>query len=88
MNELVGPDRGVLVGVRLGERHNLARIARFDETALEAAIERSLALGAAQLDAIGAAARHWFLLNKQGFVARVQNAVADIGRAARGVDVR
>ncbi|MFI4867812.1 MAG: glycosyl transferase family 1 [Steroidobacterales bacterium] len=88
MNELVAPDRGVLVGVQLGERHNLARIARFDETALEAAIERSLALGAAQLDAIGAAARRWFLLNKRGFVARVQNAVADIGRAARGVDVR
>lgn len=84
MNELVGAERGVLVGVRLGERHNLARIARFDETALEAAVERSLALDAVQLDAIGAAARHWFLLNKRGFVARVQSAVADIGRAARG----
>jgi len=88
MNELVAPDRGVLVGAQLGERHNLARIARFDETALEAAIERSLALGAAQLDAIGAAARRWFVLNKQGFPARVHSAVADIGRAVRGVDVR
>src|SRR6202011_4092360 len=29
MNELVGAERGVLVGVHLGERHNLARIARF-----------------------------------------------------------
>jgi hypothetical protein len=88
MNELIGPDRGVLVGVHLGERHNLARIARFDETALEAAVEASLALGTAQLDAIGAAARRWFVLNKQGFVARVQRAVADIGGAACGVDVR
>jgi hypothetical protein len=37
-----------------------------------------------QLDAIGAAARHWFLVNKRGFVERVRSAVADIGRAARG----
>jgi hypothetical protein len=84
MNELVGADRGVLVGVRLGERHNLARIARFDDAALEAAVERTLALSAAQLDAIGAAARRWFLANKQGFVARVQHAVTDIGCAVRG----
>jgi len=84
MNELVGAERGVLVGVRLGERHNLARIARFDDAALEAAVERSLALSAVQLDAIGAAARHWFLVNKRGFVERVRSAVADIGRAARG----
>ncbi|HEX2789535.1 MAG TPA: glycosyltransferase [Steroidobacteraceae bacterium] len=84
MNELVGAERGMLVGARLGEQHNLARIARFDEAALEAAIERSLALSAAQLDAIGAAARHWFLANKHGFVARVQAAVADIGRASHG----
>jgi hypothetical protein len=84
MNELVGAERGVLVGVHLGERHNLARIARFDDTALEAAVERTLALSALQLDAIGAAGRRWFLANKQGFVARVQNAVDDIGRAVRG----
>jgi hypothetical protein len=84
MNELVGAERGVLVRVHAGERHNLARIARFDDAALEAAVERSLTLSALQLDAIGAAARHWFLVNKHGFVARVQSAVADIARAARG----
>jgi hypothetical protein len=84
MNELVGAERGMLVGARLGERHNLARIARFDDAALADAVERSLALSAAQLDAIGAAARHWFLANKHGFVARVQGAVADIGRALPG----
>jgi hypothetical protein len=83
MNELVGAERGVLVAAQLGERHNLASIARFDEAALAAAVERSLALSTTQLDAIGAAARHWFLVNKRGFVARVRNAVADIDRAAR-----
>jgi hypothetical protein len=81
MNELVGPERGVLVGVQLGERHNLARIARFDDGALEAALERTLALSVPQLDAIGAAGRRWFIANKHGFVARVKAAVADIGRA-------
>src|ERR1700722_9126890 len=84
MNELIGAERGVLVGARLGEQHNLARIARFDEAALEAALERSLALGTAQLDAIGAGARRWFLANKQGFVARVQGAVTDIAGVLHG----
>ncbi len=84
MNELVGAGRGVLIKAHLGERHNLARIARFDEAALEAAVERSLALSAAQLEAIGAAARHWFLANKHGFVTRLQAAVDDIGRALHG----
>jgi hypothetical protein len=81
MNELVGAGRGMLINARLGEQHNLARIARFDDAALEAAIERSLALSTVQLDAIGSAARHWFLDNKHGFAARLQKAVADIGRA-------
>ncbi len=84
MNELVGAGRGVLVGAHLGEQHNLARIARFDDAALEGAIERALALSAAQLDAIGAAARDWFLANKRGFVSRLQAAVADIAAALRG----
>lgn len=88
MNELVGAERGVLINAHLGEQHNLARIARFDEAALEAAIERSLALSAAQLDAIGVAARHWFLANKHGFVARLQQAVADIGGAPRAAALR
>jgi glycosyltransferase involved in cell wall biosynthesis len=84
MNELIGAGRGVLVGARLGEQHNLARIARFDERALEAAIAHTLLLDEAQLDAIGAAARSWFLANKHGFAARVQLAVDDLRRAAPG----
>jgi len=78
MNELVSNERGVLVAAHPGERHNLACIARFDEAALEAAIERALALDTTQLDAIGAAARRWFLNNKHGFTARIQGAVEDL----------
>jgi hypothetical protein len=84
MNELIGAERGVLVAAPLGERHNLVRLAHFDAAALESAIARVLTLSAAQLDAIGEAARHWFLHNKLGFVARVQRAVADLGRAEAG----
>lgn len=81
MNELVDASRGVLVSAQLGEQHNLARIARFEEAALEDAIARVVLLDGAQLDAIGAAARGWFLANKQGFAQRVQLAVDDIRRA-------
>jgi len=84
MNELIGAGRGLLVGARLGEQHNLARIARFDEHALEAAIAHALLLDEVQLDAIGAAARDWFLANKHGFAVRVQLAVDDLARAAPG----
>jgi polysaccharide deacetylase 2 family uncharacterized protein YibQ len=37
----------------------------------------------AQWDAIGAAARRWFLDNKHGFVARVQRALTELAVAAR-----
>jgi glycosyltransferase involved in cell wall biosynthesis len=84
MNELIGAGRGLLVGAHLAEQHNLARIARFDERALEAAIAHALLLDDAQLDAIGAAARGWFLANKHAFAARVQLAVDDLVRASPG----
>jgi len=84
MNELISRERGVLVSARLGEPHNLARIARFDEAALEAAIAQVLALDTSQLDAIGAAARDWFTSNKLGFAARVQGAVDELAGLAHG----
>jgi glycosyltransferase involved in cell wall biosynthesis len=83
MNELVGDERGVLVRAPLAERHNLVRIARFDEAALEDAIARTLLLSTTQLDAIGNAARDWFLANKRGFAVRIQGAVDDLARTDR-----
>jgi glycosyltransferase involved in cell wall biosynthesis len=83
MNELIAAERGVLVAARLGERHNLATLCHFDDTALEAEIARALAMAPAQWDAIGAAARRWFLDNKHGFVARVQRALTELAVAAR-----
>lgn len=78
MNELVSAERGVLVATHAGPRHNLATLCHFDAPALEAQIERVLAMAPAQWDAIGAAARCWFLDNKHGFVARVQRALGTL----------
>jgi hypothetical protein len=78
MNELIGAERGVLVAAHDGPAHNLATLRLFDERALEAAIERTLALGATLWDATGAAARHWFLDNKHGFEARIARAVDEL----------
>ncbi|HLK70778.1 MAG TPA: hypothetical protein VKT19_02410, partial [Steroidobacteraceae bacterium] len=67
MNELIAPGRGMRVAAMPGVMHNLARLALFDEAALEAAVSQVLGLGTPQLEAIGAAARDWFLENKAGF---------------------
>jgi len=81
MNELIAAGRGVLVAASAAERHNLATLCRFDEAAMEAAIESTLAMPSSQWDAIGTAARRWFLDNKQGFVARVQQALRELAPA-------
>lgn len=78
MNELVTAERGVLVAVHEDGPHNLATLCRFDDSALEAAVERVMGMSAGQWDALGAAARRWFLDNKQGFTARVGRAVAEL----------
>ena len=78
MNELVTAARGVLIAARSGARHNLATLSLFDERALESGIARVLAMTPAQWDAIGTAARDWFLGNKHGFVARIQRAVGEL----------
>jgi glycosyltransferase involved in cell wall biosynthesis len=78
MNELIVPERGVLLAARSGKRHNLATLSLFDETALEAAVSRVLAMSPAACESIGAAARAWFLANKQGFPGRVQHALEEL----------
>lgn len=78
MNELIGPDRGVLLAAHQGERHNLATLSLFDEAALEAAVGDVLAMSAEHLEQIGEAARAWFLSNKQGFSGRVRRALEEL----------
>lgn len=78
MNELIDPERGVLLAVHKGERHNLATLSLFDEAALEAAVTRVLAMSSAACETIGATARAWFLDNKLGFVGRVRHALEEL----------
>jgi len=78
MNELIASERGVLLAVHGAERHNLATLSLFDEAALEAAVTRVLAMSSDACETIGAAARAWFLSNKQGFFGRVQHALEEL----------
>jgi hypothetical protein len=78
MNELINPERGVLLAAHSGERHNLATLSLFDEAALQAAVTDVLAMSEAQCDKMGAAARAWFLNNKQGFFGRVRHALEEL----------
>ena len=78
MNELINPERGVLLAAHSGERHNLATLSLFDEAALAAAVTEVLAMSSAACETIGAAARAWFLNNKQGFSGRVRHALEEL----------
>ena len=78
MNELITSQRGVLLPVHGGGRHNLVSLSLFDEAGLEAAVPRVLAMSSTQCETIGAAARAWFLENKQGFFGRVRHALEEL----------
>jgi len=82
MNELISPGRGLTVAARPGALHNLVRLSLFEEASLAAAVGRAAALPACELDAIGTAARGWFLANKAGFPARVGAALGALETAA------
>ncbi|HVX36811.1 MAG TPA: glycosyltransferase [Hyphomicrobium sp.] len=78
MNELITPDRGLLVPVSRTDTQNLATINFFNEAAMEAAIGRVLALDDDEVERLGAAARGWFEANDAGFIARVNAAIRDV----------
>jgi hypothetical protein len=85
MNELVSAQRGVLLASRAAGMHNLARVALFEPVALEAAVAQLQGAPLERLDAIGDAARRWFLENKRDFPQRVRHAIADIDGELRRV---
>jgi glycosyltransferase involved in cell wall biosynthesis len=79
MNELVAPARGVLVKASETGPFNLTTLHRFDEAALEAAIERLLAMPGPERAALGAQARAWFESNEASFAARLDAALRQLG---------
>ncbi|MGG6462228.1 glycosyltransferase [Solilutibacter silvestris] len=78
MNELVTPERGVLVASgRTGTQH-LATTYFFDDDAMAAAVERLVAMSDGELDRLGDNARSWYLDNDAGFSGRLQSALESL----------
>lgn len=78
MNELVTPDRGVLAAANRSGTQRLATTWFVDPVALEAAIERMLALDEAARTQLGARARAWWEDNDRAFRERLASAVASV----------
>lgn len=76
MNELVTPERGLLVPYENTGNMALATTYYFDERALEETVERALSLSDAELRTLGGRGREWFAENRAAFVRRVGDALA------------
>lgn len=76
MNELVTPERGLLVPYARTGSMALATTHYFDEGALEETIRRVLSLSDVERRRLGERARGWFVQNRDDFVRRVGAALA------------
>ncbi|RAP56872.1 glycosyltransferase [Oleiagrimonas sp. MCCC 1A03011] len=75
MNELITPERGLLVPCeRTGTQH-LATTHFFDEAAMEQAIETAIRIDKNRLEQMGQAARTWHRENRENFGLRLINAL-------------
>lgn len=75
MNELVRAERGLLVAAARSRRFNMAQLYTFDEAALEAAVDRIMAMPDEEIATLGAHARRWFEENRRSFAMRIENAL-------------
>lgn len=78
MNELVTPERGVLVRAKPIGKQDLATLYGFDEASMEAAIGRCIAMDSMAVDELGNAARRWFEDNRAVFSERVEVALTGL----------
>ncbi len=78
MNELVTPERGLLVAYASTGTMGHANTYRFDEAAMERAVEQALGMSDDELRAKGDRARQWFTQNHAGFAQRIGNALAEL----------
>lgn len=75
MNEMIAPERGILVPwSRTGTQH-LATTFHFEDAAMEQAIEHALGMDDACCDAVGAAARAWYEAERAAFPDRLDAAL-------------
>jgi hypothetical protein len=81
MNEMITPERGVLVPWSHTGTQHLATTFHFEDAAMERAIEHVLAMDDARCDAVGAAARAWYEAERAALPDRLDAALR--GVAAR-----
>lgn len=79
MNEMITQERGLRVATSRTGTQNLATTYFFDESAMQVAIERAIAMPDAELDRMSAAARAWFEDNDRVFRQRIGAAVEALG---------
>lgn len=77
MNEFITPERGLLLSYAGTRVQKQATCFLFDEAALVSVVERVVAMPDAEIAAKGAAARAWFIDNKQGFSARLLRTIRE-----------
>jgi hypothetical protein len=75
MNELITPNRGLLVPFASSGRMALATTYQFDDKQFVASVEQALSLSDADVRNISTRAREWFQGNQRTFVSRVGAAV-------------
>lgn len=78
MNELVTADRGVLVKAVGTGTFNLASLHQFDESALEATIDRLASMRCSEMASLGKQAREWFETNEATFAQRLRAALSQL----------
>lgn len=78
MNEIIRPDRGLLVKWNRSNPKALGTEYHFDETDLERAVERCLKLKAEEIEGLSSRARGWFESNDQFFRETLPKILRDI----------
>ncbi|AFC87411.1 glycosyltransferase [Frateuria aurantia] len=84
MNELVGPDRGVLVATVAGRSQALARLHDFQAESMEAAIERCIRMSEPEQRQLGEAARQWYEAAVEQFPHQLAAALDSLHEAPSG----
>jgi hypothetical protein len=83
MNELVSPERGILIPYRDSAKRGLATRYLVDAAGLESSVDAVLTLPPERLAQLSAAARGFYLDNDRRFAGRWAQAVAAMARAPR-----
>ncbi|WP_266169139.1 glycosyltransferase [Dyella subtropica] len=79
MNELITPDRGVLVAAHATGRQELATLYDFDMDSMRQAVERCISMPNEEQALLGRAARHWYEGNQKTFPKLLLDAIAALG---------